>query len=132
MIQHGAQDILHSKPVDGFSADDIEEILRKGEQKTQQLQQKLKDAGLDVLQSFSLDSSSTSVYQWEGEDYREKQSAGGFLNWIEPAKRDRSRSKYNVDEYYRDALSIQRAIKQPKEPRPPKQMSVYVFDAEWN
>jgi len=35
-----------------------------------ELQQKLKDAGLDVLQGFSLDGGSTSVYQWEGEDYR--------------------------------------------------------------
>ena len=53
-----------------FIVDDIEDIIRKGEEKTVELQQKLKDAGLDVLQGFSLDGGSTSVYQWEGEDYR--------------------------------------------------------------
>ena len=42
--------------------------MKKGEQKTAELQQKLKDAGMEVLQGFSLGGS--SVYQWEGEDYR--------------------------------------------------------------
>ena len=56
-------------------ADDIEDILKKGEQKTAELQQKLKDAGMEVLQGFSLGGS--SVYQWEGEDWRVRRAHPG-------------------------------------------------------
>ena len=57
--------------------------------------------------------------------YQEKQVSGSGINWIEPAKRDR-KANYNIDEYYRDALSMQRGPAAPRVPRPPKQPHLYV------
>ena len=125
MIQHGAQAILQSKDNVLNLADlDIEAVLKKGEEKTRDLNDKLKEAGLDVLQSFSLDggAGSTSVYEWEGEDYREKHGSGIGMAWIEPSKRERKATVgYNIDDYYRGALHPARGPSAPRAPRPPKQ-----------
>ena len=106
-----------------MGGDDLDDIIQKGEKKTAELDLKLKEAGLDALQNFSLDGQS-SVYQWNGRDWREKDEdeekgkAGKF--WIEPSKRER-KNNYNIDEYYRDALSTHRAPAGPRAPRLPKQ-----------
>lgn len=86
MIQHGAQNILQAKgeAASGMtlSALDIDDVIAKGERKTNELKAKLKEAGLDVLQSFSLDGgAASSVYEWEGEDYREKH---GYVSLLFP------------------------------------------------
>ena len=68
MIQHGADSIFQS--VDStISNDDIEEILKRSEKKTAELDEKYKDMGLDDLQKFTVEDS--SAYQWEGEDFRD-------------------------------------------------------------
>lgn len=125
MIQHGAQTILNSRETSMKLAEvDIEDVISKGEAKTRELKAKLKEAGLDVLQSFSLDGgASSSVYEWEGEDWREKHAIGGsHLAWIEPSKRERKATVgYNIDEYYRGALHPSRGAAAPRAPRPPKQ-----------
>jgi len=41
------------------------------------------------------------------------------MAWIEPSKREH-KSNYNIDEYYRDALS-NRSMPGPRAPRLPKQ-----------
>ena len=48
---------------------DLDSIIQKGEKKAAELEARLKDAGLDALQNFSLDGGS-SVYDWEGLDWR--------------------------------------------------------------
>jgi hypothetical protein len=58
------------------------------------------------LRNFTLDvpteeSKDYTVYQFEGEDYREKQSKlPGVGYWIEPPKRER-KANYQVDAYFR-------------------------------
>ena len=61
-----------------------------------------------------------------GAALQDKQVGSAGINWIEPAKRDR-KANYNIDEYYRDALSMQRGPSAPRVPRPPKQPHLYVF-----
>ncbi|KAJ2609506.1 chromatin remodeling complex Adenosinetriphosphatase [Coemansia sp. RSA 1365] len=105
----------------------IEEILRKGESRTQELQSKYADMGLDDLNRFA--SESTSTTQWEGEDYARKRRAAeiGQL-WIQPAKRER-KVNYAVDDYYREALrqGSKAGGASQRAPRPPKQMHIYDF-----
>ncbi|KAJ2077251.1 chromatin remodeling complex Adenosinetriphosphatase [Coemansia sp. RSA 988] len=104
----------------------IDEILRKGESRTQELQSKYADMGLDDLNRFA--SESTSTTQWEGEDYARKRRAAeiGQL-WIQPAKRER-KVNYAVDDYYREALRQgSKAGASQRAPRPPKQMHIYDF-----
>ncbi|KAJ2437661.1 chromatin remodeling complex Adenosinetriphosphatase, partial [Coemansia sp. RSA 2337] len=52
---------------------DIDDILRRGESRTQLLQSKYADMGLDDLNRFANESASTT--QWEGEDYARKRRA---------------------------------------------------------
>ena len=67
--------------------------------------------GENNLQKLTFDTSEEkSLYQFEGEDFREKQKIG--MNWIEPPKRER-KSNYAVDQYFREALRV-------NEPKAPK------------
>ena len=67
--------------------------------------------GESSLRQFTMDVPTNSVYQFEGEDYRNKQKAIVGM-WIEPPKRER-KANYAVDAYFREALRV-------SEPKAPK------------
>lgn len=129
MIQHGAQEVLKraSKGEEEAEDDDIEEILKRGEEKTQQLNSRFEHLGLDDLQKFSSD----SAYEWNGTDFskknQEKDKDSGF-KWISLAKRER-KENYNIDGYYKEVLSQKSAAaangpEKPAAPRGPKQVNI--------
>ncbi|XP_050533730.1 chromatin-remodeling complex ATPase chain Iswi-like [Daktulosphaira vitifoliae] len=124
MIRHGANHVFQSKDSE-ITDEDIETILRKGEEKTEEMKQKLESLGESSLRNFTLDAPTESLYTFEGEDYREKQKLIGIGSWIEPPKRER-KANYAVDAYFREALRTSEP-KQPKAPRPPKQPLVQDF-----
>ncbi|KAJ9582248.1 hypothetical protein L9F63_003377 [Diploptera punctata] len=125
MIRYGANQVFASKD-SAITDEDIDTILMKGEAKTEEMKQKLEGMGESSLRNFTLDAPGTdSVYQFEGEDYREKQKILGIGNWIEPPKRER-KANYAVDAYFREALRVSEP-KAPKAPRPPKQPIVQDF-----
>lgn len=80
--------------------------------------------GESSLRTFTMDTPD-SVYQFEGEDYREKHKLGTLGGWIEPPKRER-KANYAVDAYFREALRVSEP-KAPKAPRPPKQPNIQDF-----
>jgi len=123
MIRHGADHIFASKDSD-ITDEDIDAILKRGEVKTEETKKKLEKLGESSLRNFTLDTGESSVYQFEGEDYREKQKLTA-LAWIEPPKRER-KANYAVDAYFREALRVSEP-KAPKAPRPPKQPNVQDF-----
>ncbi|KAI1317954.1 hypothetical protein EDD11_007476 [Mortierella claussenii] len=124
MIQHGAADVF--KPTsDNFSYDpDIEQILRRGEEKTAELNQKYSNVGIEDLAKFT--NAEGSAYDWQGEDWSNKRKADGSLLWITPAKRER-KANYAVDDYYRDALRVAPKAPTTKAPRPPKALNIQDF-----
>ncbi|XP_022189967.2 chromatin-remodeling complex ATPase chain Iswi isoform X2 [Nilaparvata lugens] len=125
MIRHGANHVFASKDSE-ITDEDIDTILRKGEAKSEEIKQKLESMGDESsLRNFTMDAPTESVYQFEGEDYREKQKMMGLGNWIEPPKRER-KANYAVDAYFREALRVSEP-KAPKAPRPPKQPIVQDF-----
>ncbi|XP_072376431.1 chromatin-remodeling complex ATPase chain Iswi [Diabrotica undecimpunctata] len=124
MIRHGANHVFASKDSE-ITDEDIDSILEKGEMKTAQLAQKMEAMGESSLRNFTVETPTESVYQFEGEDYREKQKSIGLSNWIEPPKRER-KANYAVDAYFREALRVSEP-KAPKAPRPPKQPIVQDF-----
>ncbi|KAG5883525.1 hypothetical protein JTB14_019292 [Gonioctena quinquepunctata] len=124
MIRHGANHVFASRDSE-ITDEDIDTILEKGEMKAAQLAQKLETLGESSLRNFTVDTPTESVYQFEGEDYREKQKNIGLSNWIEPPKRER-KANYAVDAYFREALRVSEP-KAPKAPRPPKQPIVQDF-----
>ncbi|KAK4050885.1 chromatin remodeling complex Adenosinetriphosphatase [Microbotryomycetes sp. JL201] len=95
MIQHGAERIINSAESMEVS-DDIDAIIRRGEERTAELNNKYAALSFDDLQVFKSD----NVKEWEGEEYGGKKKIG--LTWIEPSKRER-KSNYSVDEYYRSS-----------------------------
>ncbi|KAI9632312.1 SNF2 family N-terminal domain-containing protein [Dioszegia hungarica] len=124
MIQHGADKIINASN-NMLIDEDIDEIIRRGEDKTAELQKKYADLDLDALNNFK---SESMVNQWEGEDYTGKRPKG--MIWIEPAKRER-KGNYSIDQYYRDNLktggpSAPKTDK-PKIARPPKQVNIHDF-----
>ncbi|XP_078391133.1 SWI/SNF-related matrix-associated actin-dependent regulator of chromatin subfamily A member 5 isoform X1 [Cetorhinus maximus] len=151
MIRHGATHVFASKESD-ITDEDIDAILERGERKTAELTEKLSNMGEGSLRNFTMETE-VSVYNFEGEDYREKQKVSlaldgylilyvlynfknGFIEkllypqlalteWIEPPKRER-KANYAVDAYFREALRVSEP-KAPKAPRPPKQPNIQDF-----
>ena len=109
MIRHGATHVFASKESE-ITDEDIDGILERGAKKTAEMNEKLSKMGENSLRNFTMDTES-SVYNFEGEDYREKQKIA-FTEWIEPPKRER-KANYAVDAYFREALRV-------SEPKAPK------------
>ncbi|MEE6497002.1 hypothetical protein FKM82_002553 [Ascaphus truei] len=122
MIRHGATHVFASKDSE-LTDEDITTILERGEKKTAEMAERLEKMGESSLRNFSMDTE-TSLYNFEGEDYREKQKLS-LMEWIEPPKRER-KANYAVDAYFRDALRVSEP-KAPKAPRPPKQPNIQDF-----
>lgn len=128
MIQHGAANVFgqdDNKAISSenqLSEDDIDAILRKGEERTAQLNKKYEKLGIDDLQKFS----SESAYEWNGQNFTDRKKDIG-INWINPAKRERKEQFYSIDKYYRQALATggRTADPKPKAPRAPKQISIH-------
>ncbi len=135
MIRHGANYVFASKDSD-ISDKDIDAILLEGEKRTAELQKSLENLGESQLRKFTIDAEDDSkknekdgekfsIYQFEGEDFRQKQGDHFGIKWIEPPKRER-KANYAVDAYFREALRMSEP-KAPKAPRPPKQPNVQDF-----
>nr|XP_031859137.1 uncharacterized protein CI109_005487 [Kwoniella shandongensis]KAA5526209.1 hypothetical protein CI109_005487 [Kwoniella shandongensis] len=120
MIQHGAEKIINNRE-SMLIDDDIDEIIRRGEEKTAEINSKYAGLDLDALNSFK---SESMVNSWEGEDYTNKRKN---LIWIEPAKRER-KGNYSIDQYYRDNLKTGGPkVDKPKVVKAPKQVHINDF-----
>merc|ERR1712141_666240 len=127
MIRHGAKHVFATKEADVME-EDIDALLELGEKKTKEENKKLESLGESSLRTFTLDTKpEDSVYNFEGEDFREKQREEIGMNWIAPPKRER-KANYAVDAYFREALRTgANEPKAHKAPRPPKQPIVQDF-----
>jgi len=127
IIKHGAKSIFANKDDDTMELD-IDTLLETGEKKTEDEKKKMDDLGESNLRNFTLDTKpEDSVYNFEGEDFREKQREEIGMNWIAPPKRER-KANYAVDAYFREALRTgANEPKAHKAPRPPKQPIVQDF-----
>ena len=131
MIQHGAEGVLRRKGgssalVDGEIPDDaFDELLKKGEERTKEINEKYEKLGIDDLQNFS----SENAFSWGGQEFKPKPDGMG-LHWIEPGKRERKeKGDYSIDKFYQEALryGTKKEDPKPKAPRPPKQVTIH----EW-
>ena len=123
MIRHGAEKVLHEKSSVSAVDIDIEDILRKGEERTKEMLEKYKNAGFEDLLSGG---ASSSVYEWEGEDYAVASDSPSTHNtrFIELAKRER-KANYAVDYYYREALRVHPKQEKPTKAPIPKACLIY-------
>ncbi|XP_060768808.1 probable global transcription activator SNF2L1 [Neoarius graeffei] len=125
MIRHGATHVFASKDSE-LTDEDIDTILERGAKKTAEMNERMQNLGESSLRNFTMDTGATetSLYNFEGEDYREKQKMN-MMEWIEPPKRER-KANYAVDAYFREALRVSEP-RAPKAPRPPKQPNIQDF-----
>ncbi|KAL0994230.1 hypothetical protein UPYG_G00119550 [Umbra pygmaea] len=125
MIRHGATHVFASKDNE-LTDEDIDTILERGAKKTAEMNERMTSLGESSLRNFTVDTggAETSLYNFEGEDYREKQKLN-MMEWIEPPKRER-KANYAVDAYFREALRVSEP-RAPKAPRPPKQPNIQDF-----
>lgn len=128
MIQHGAANVFGASGAAGASGkdtleDDIEKILKKGEERTAELKEKYEKLGIDDLQKFTSD----NAYEWNGEDFTNRKKTDIGFNWINPAKRERKEQSYSIDHYYRQVIptSSKTTEPKPKVPRAPKQIAIH-------
>ncbi|TUE36584.1 SWI/SNF-related matrix-associated actin-dependent regulator of chromatin subfamily A member 5 [Bagarius yarrelli] len=58
--------------------EDIDTILERGAKKTAEMNERMQNLGESSLRNFTMDTGATetSLYNFEGEDYREKQKVG--------------------------------------------------------
>ena len=126
MIQFGAKDVFE-KDTNKITTDvDIDEILKKGEQKTKELNAKYQALGLDDLQKFN-EFDNQSAYEWNGQNFQKKNTDKTFT-WINPPRRERRRDQqqtYSVDDYYKELIGggsskSNKTTSQTKTPKPPK------------
>jgi SWI/SNF-related matrix-associated actin-dependent regulator of chromatin subfamily A member 5 len=126
MIQHGAEKVFaEGATVSSALTDaDLEDILKHGEERTAQLNQKYEKLGLDELQIFKSD----SAMEWNGEKFMPSKKQIG-LSWINPSKRERKVQEYSMDKYYRNALQTggRTAEVRQRIPRAPKQVSIHDY-----
>lgn len=129
IIRFGANHVFASSKDQEVTDEDIDTILERGEAKTEEIKKQMDCLGESSLRTFTMDNEqgqgTQSVYQFEGEDYREKHKLNTLGSWIEPPKRER-KANYAVDAYFREALRVSEP-KAPKAPRPPKQPIVQDF-----
>ena len=131
MIQHGAEKVFESKGATGLlesktdlTDDDIDAILKHGEERTAELNARYEKLGIDDLQKFTSD----NAYEWNGENFTKSKKEIG-VTWINPSKRERKEQSYSMDKYYRQALSTggRTAETKPKAPRAPKQIAIHDY-----
>lgn len=125
MIQFGAKNMFDKKNSTITVDDDIDEILKKGEQKTNELNAKYQALGLDDLQKYN-EVDNQSAYEWNGKNFQKKEN-DKVLDWINPSRRERRREQqtYSVDDYYKEIIGgggskSSKGTPQPKAPKPPK------------
>ncbi|WPH01431.1 putative SANT/Myb domain, helicase, Homeobox-like domain superfamily, ISWI, HAND [Acrodontium crateriforme] len=129
MIQHGAENLFNedAPKKTAITDDDFDEMLRKGEERTKEMNAKYEKLGLDDLQKFSSETGGT--FEWNGESFKNNTKKDIGLNWINPAKRERKEQSYSMDKYYRNALMTggPKPDPKPKVPRAPKQQAMHDY-----
>lgn len=124
MIQFGAKSVFEEDANKMTTDADIDEILKKGEKKTKELNAKYQALGLDDLQKFN-EIDNQSSYEWNGKTF-EKKKTDVAVNWINPSRRERRREQqtYSVDDYYKEIIGggskTSKSASQTKLPRAPK------------
>ena len=108
MIQYGAEDMF-SETNNTITSEniDIEEILKKGAQKTQELNEKYNSLGLQDLQKFN-GMGDQSAYEWNGENFQKKTvKSGGFEKYAVQTTRERKKRQdinYSEDSLFRERM----------------------------
>jgi SWI/SNF-related matrix-associated actin-dependent regulator of chromatin subfamily A member 5 len=125
MVKFGADAILTNQGGD-FTDDDIETLLARGEQRTEDIKGKLQTEAQHTLANFSVQmedpAKSMNLFEFAGENFlngdgdgNDKGDAGRLSLGLELGTRERRRSNYDMINYT-DDVDLDGNVKEPKEP----------------
>ncbi|CAM9877482.1 unnamed protein product, partial [Ectocarpus fasciculatus] len=110
MVKFGADEILRMDDSQGLTDESIDELLRKGEEKTEETNARIQKDMQHNLLTFKIDEEDVSTFLFEGSDHREGGAAnagtGAFINL--PTRQ--RKSNYDVNEYYRARMDSNKNI----------------------
>jgi len=102
MVKFGADQILQGKK-GTYTDEDIDALIAKGEKRTNEMQASLQQNAQHNLASFSLSGDTereSGIFNFEGENYRDKRKGDSLF--INMGTRERKRTKYDVNEYFKE------------------------------
>jgi len=110
MVKFGADQIIQGKK-GAYTDEDIDVLIAKGEERTSEMQANLQQNTQHNLASFTLsgDTGDSGIFNFEGENYRDKRKDGSLF--IDIGTRERKRAKYDVNEYFREMTGDNNAKK---------------------
>ena len=97
MVRFGADEIFKAKDAT-LTDEDIDAILARGEERTEQMSKMVKSSMSNNLQNFTLDGGEKSLFDFEGKDYGKKKRS----TFINLPKRERKQTSYNVNANFDD------------------------------
>ncbi|SPQ97321.1 unnamed protein product (mitochondrion) [Plasmodiophora brassicae] len=106
IVRFGADQIFRSKE-STITDEDIDAIMQKGKVRTEEMAASLKTNAAFNLANFALsgNKADASIYDFDGENFKEKAASvgGSGFDFIAMPKRDRKQN-YDIDDYYRSQL----------------------------
>jgi SWI/SNF-related matrix-associated actin-dependent regulator of chromatin subfamily A member 5 len=116
-VRFGADKVFKSKD-SSITDDDIDLILDAGKRKTQELNEKLKNADKGDLLDFKLDGGGLSAQTFEGVDYSDalaRSAQAEFLSILDIGKRERKTvANYNENQLYQQQVAAFQGPPKPK------------------
>jgi len=118
MVRFGADEIFRSGGSSGITDEDIDAILRRGEDRTAKEKDRIQRDMQHTLQNYSVDDSKgdMSIYMWGGQDFAQQNKpkvgrgrgkrgfAGATMGMlINLPARERKRN-YDIDQYYSEVM----------------------------
>lgn len=118
MVKFGADEILSGQG-GTYTDEDLDALITRGEERTNEINEKIKTDAKHNLANFTLsgDAPEGDLFNFDGKNYREENKDDG--NLINLPQRDRKRN-YDVDEYYREAMNVQKQQEMETVPKPKK------------
>ena len=136
-VRFGADKVFKSKD-SSITDDDIDMILGAGKRKTQELNDKLKNAEKGDMLDFKLDGGQMSAQTFEGVDYsKAAQAQSELLGIMDIGKRERRTVAYNENQLYQQQVAAmqgttkkdkKKQLKLPKELRLPRMEEWQMYD----
>lgn len=88
MVKYGAKDIFNSSD-STITQDSIDEIIKRSHEKSEKLDNRYSNMSFEDLQKFTISGGGTTVYEWEGTNFKDIEKPATDFEWIGPSKRER-------------------------------------------
>jgi SWI/SNF-related matrix-associated actin-dependent regulator of chromatin subfamily A member 5 len=123
-VRFGATRIFSSKEAT-ITDEDIDAIINRGNDRTKEQTDKLKQVGVSNLANFSLTSEESNLYEFEGKTFDSTKPNGGF-DFVQLPKREHKQN-LDVNAYYKDALAVDANKARSKQVYKPKDRHDFQF-----